>query len=138
MEIVNFYHLNRLLEAIGLQNILLLLVGFYLLIKGADLLIEGASSLAQKLGLSSLTIALTVVAFGTSAPELGVNIMSALSNNTDLAVGNIIGSNITNLTLILGIAGLSGTIIIHSKTVWKEIPMLILISILMLILVRER
>lgn len=124
-------------EIIGIQNILLLLVGFYLLIKGAELLIEGASALAQKFGLSNLTIALTVVAFGTSAPELGVNLISAFSNNMELAVGNIIGSNITNLTLILGIAGLGGVITIHSKTVWKEIPMLILISVLMLILASD-
>ena len=123
--------------SIGFQNILLLLVGFYLLIKGAELLIEGASALAQKFGLSDLTIALTVVAFGTSAPELGVNVLSALSNNMDLAVGNIVGSNLANLTLILGITGLGGIISIHSKTVWKEIPMLILISVLMLILASD-
>lgn len=125
------------METLGLQSILILLVGFYLLIKGAELLIDGASGLAKKLGLSDLTIALTVVAFGTSAPELGVNIMSLFSNNLDLAVGNIIGSNITNLTLILGIAGLGGLVNMHSKTVWKEIPMLILISVLMLILASD-
>jgi cation:H+ antiporter len=125
------------METLGIQSLLMLLVGFYLLIKGAGLLIEGASGLAQKIGLSDLTIALTVVAFGTSAPELGINVMSVFSNNLDLAVGNIIGSNITNLTLVLGIAGLGGAINMHGKTVWKEIPMLILISVLMLILASD-
>jgi len=81
-----------------------LVVGFLALLKGADFLVDGASSVAKKLGISSLVIGLTIVAFGTSAPELIVNIFASLQGNTDIAIGNILGSNIANILLILGIS----------------------------------
>jgi len=101
---------------------ILFFVGFALLIKGADLLVDGASSLARRIGVSSLVIGLTVVAFGTSAPEFIVNIFASFNGNTDIAIGNIIGSNICNILLILGISALIYPLAVQKGTVWKEIP----------------
>lgn len=84
-----------------LMQVTCLVIGFVLLIKGADIFVEGASKLAAKLNIPSIVIGLTIVAFGTSAPEAAISITSALSGNVDLAVGNIIGSNIMNVLLIL-------------------------------------
>ena len=84
---------------------LMILVGFGILIKGADLLVEGASAVARRFNVSDMVIGLTVVAFGTSAPELAVNLTAAVQENTDIAIANVIGSNIANILLILGIAG---------------------------------
>lgn len=100
----------------------LFFVGFALLIKGADLLVDGASSLARRTGVSSLVIGLTIVAFGTSAPEFIVNIFASLNGNTDIAMGNILGSNICNILLILGISALIYPLAVQKGTVWKEIP----------------
>ncbi|MBI4136426.1 calcium/sodium antiporter [Candidatus Roizmanbacteria bacterium] len=100
----------------------LLVLGLVILILGAEGLVRGASSLAKKLGISSLVIGLTIVAFGTSAPELVVNIFSALEGSADIAIGNIIGSNIANILLILGISALITPLAVTSGTVWKEIP----------------
>jgi cation:H+ antiporter len=91
--------------------------------KGAELLIDGSAALAKRLRISELVIALTVVAFGTSAPEFSINMMALATGQTDLAIGNIVGSNIANMSLILGVAALSGSIVVKSRTVWKEIPM---------------
>lgn len=99
------------------------MVGFILLIKGADWLVNGASSLAKKYNVSNLAIGLTVVAFGTSAPELVVNVFAAAQGHQDIAFGNVIGSNIFNLFVILGIAGLITPLVVKSSTVWKEIPL---------------
>ena len=99
----------------------LLLVGIALLITGGDLLVRGASSLADTLGVSPLIIGLTIVAFGTSAPELSVNITAAIKGNTEISFGSIIGSNIANIRLILGIAALlkpltvRGTVIVRGR-----------------------
>jgi cation:H+ antiporter len=101
----------------------LLLVGFLVLIKGADWLVGGASALARKHNVSDLAIGLTVVAFGTSAPELVVNIFAALQNHQAIAFGNVIGSNNFNIFVILGIAGLVTPLAVHSTTVWREIPL---------------
>lgn len=84
-----------------LVDIVLLIIGFIFLIKGADLLVDGASNFAKKFGISEIIIGLTIVAFGTSMPELVVNVMSALRGTPDLAIGNILGSNIANILLIL-------------------------------------
>lgn len=102
--------------------ILFLLAGFIFLIKGADLLVEGSSSLAKRIGVSDLIIGLTIVAFGTSAPELIVNIVSALNGSTEIAIGNILGSNIVNTLLILGITSLIYPIVVQKNTTLKEIP----------------
>ncbi|MDP6525512.1 MAG: calcium/sodium antiporter [Kiritimatiellia bacterium] len=113
---------------------LLIIVGFVLLGKGADLLVTGASSLAKRYGISDLVIGLTIVALGTSAPEAVVSFLSAASGNSGMALGNIIGSNIANLCLVLGIAGVIMPIRIHRGTVWKEIPYCLFTSCLLLVI----
>lgn len=105
--------------------------------RGAEILIDGSAALAKRLRISELVIALTVVAFGTSAPEFSINMMSLVTGQTNLAVGNIVGSNIANLSLILGMAVLSGSIVVKSRTVWKEIPMSLALSVLMIILAND-
>lgn len=107
-------------------DILFLLSGMALLIKGADYLVDGASDIARKFKVSSLVIGLTVVAFGTSAPELAVNLLSAAGGSTDIALGNINGSNIANILLVLGAAGLFARLPVQSRTVIKEVPFMIL------------
>lgn len=108
------------------MTIILLVVGFILLIKGADFLVEGSSSIAKRFGISNLVIGLTVVAFGTSTPELIVNLISALQGNADIAIGNILGSNIANILLILGVSSIVLPLTVKSTTVWKEIPFALL------------
>lgn len=115
----------------------LLIVGFLLLIKGADYLVDGASSIAKKLGIRDIVIGLTVVSFGTSAPELVVNILSALNGSFDLAVGNIVGSNIANTFLILGVSAIIYPLAIKSGTVWKEIPLSVLASLALFFLIND-
>lgn len=105
-----------------LIQFVLLVAGLVLLVKGADWLINGASALARKFNVSNLAIGLTVVAFGTSAPELVVNSIAAYQDYPDLVFGNVIGSNILNLFVILGIVGLISPLQVQSSTVWKEIP----------------
>ncbi len=116
-----------------LVKILLLVLGFAVLIKGADWLVEGAAALAKKYRVSDLAIGLTIVAFGTSMPEMVVNVFAAYSGHTDIVFGNIIGSNNFNLFVILGIAGLITPLVVQSSTVWKEIP-LSFIAVLVLFL----
>lgn len=93
-----------------------------LLIKGADVLIDGAVSIAQRFNVSSLVIGLTVVAFGTSAPELAVNIIASVKGNNGLVIGNVVGSNIANILLILGVSAMIRNLGVRSNTVWREIP----------------
>jgi len=102
--------------------LILLFGGFVLLIKGADWLVVGASAFAKKHSISDLAIGLTIVAFGTSAPELVVNILASYQEHQDIAFSNIIGSNIFNLFAILGIVGIITPLAVQSSTVWKEIP----------------
>ncbi|MGD9899775.1 MAG: calcium/sodium antiporter [Calditrichaceae bacterium] len=118
-------------------NFALLLFGFLLLIKGADLLVEGSASLAVRFSISPMVIGLTIVAFGTSSPELVVNIIASLKGNADLSFGNIIGSNIVNILLILGIAGLINPISTHRNTVWREIPFALLGSLVLIFLCND-
>ncbi len=120
-----------------MTTVLLLIFGFALLIKGADWLVSGSSSLAKKYNVSELVIGLTIVAFGTSAPELVVNIIAAERKYDEIVFGNIIGSNIFNLLMILGIAGLIYPLKVHVKTVWKEIPYSILAGIILFLLVND-
>ncbi|OOG69582.1 calcium/sodium antiporter [Algoriphagus sp. A40] len=110
-------------------QIALLVVGLLLLVKGADWLVDGASVLAKKHNISDLAIGLTIVAFGTSAPELVVNVVAASGNYPDIVFGNIIGSNNFNLFAILGIAGIITPLAVQSSTVWKEIPFSLLAAI---------
>ena len=115
-------------------DILLLIFGFFLLIKGADLFVDGASSTAQNFKVSKILIGLTIVAFGTSAPEFAVS-MSALANkSSDMVLGNVIGSNILNILLILGVAAIINPIKIKENTVKKELPLTLLISSLLVVL----
>ena len=125
-----------------LLNILLLLFGFYILIKGADLTIDSARYLAKKFGISPLIIGLTVIAFGTSLPELSVSLISSITAKlndlpSDIAVGNIIGSNIANLTLVLGFSAVYVKFKIQKKILKFDFPFLILISILFLVFLTQ-
>jgi cation:H+ antiporter len=104
-------------------QIILLIVGLVILIVSAEWLVSGATLLARRFRISDLTIGLTVVAFGTSAPELVVNLFASTSDHQDIVFGNILGSNNFNLYIILGIAGLILPLKVHVSTVWKEIPM---------------
>ncbi|MBT4936423.1 calcium/sodium antiporter [Candidatus Peregrinibacteria bacterium] len=112
-------------------------LGFYALIKGADLMIDGASAFAKRFGVSSLVIGLTVVAFGTSAPELIVSILASLKGHNELAIGNIIGSNIANVFLILGLSAIFTPLIVKKQTVLKEIPFAILAIVLLAVFVND-
>ncbi len=115
-------------------NILLLIIGFILLIKGADIFVDGASSTAQNFKVSKMLIGLTIVAFGTSAPEFAVSISALASGSTDMLLGNVIGSNILNILLILGVAAIICPITIKDNTVKKELPLTLLISTLLVVL----
>lgn len=112
-------------------------IGIVLLIKGADWLVDGASSLAKKLGVPALVIGLTIVAFGTSMPELIVSLLGAFSGETGVAFGNVIGSNIANLLLILGIAALISPPKLQNSTIWKEIPFSLLAAFVLLIIAND-
>jgi cation:H+ antiporter len=116
---------------------ILLILGFAFLIKGAGLLVDGASSLAKKFNISNLVIGLTIVAFGTSAPELFVNLFASFNGTTDIAIGNIVGSNISNVFLILGIAAIIYPIKVSKGTVWKEIPLSLLAALLLLTMAND-
>lgn len=115
-------------------QILILIIGFIVLIKGADLFVDAASSLAENFHLSKMLIALTIVAFGTSAPELAVSIKSSLIGQSDIVLGNVIGSNILNILLILGISSCIHTLNVKNATVKKELPITILLSTLLSVL----
>ena len=109
-------------------NILLLLVGFILLIKGADFFVDGSSSVAKLLGIPSVVIGLTIVAMGTSAPEAAVSITSSLSGNNALAVSNVIGSNLFNMMLIIGLCALLRELKIGRDVLNKDLPFLVVIT----------
>jgi cation:H+ antiporter len=113
-------------------------VGFVLLIKGADWLIEGAADIARKFRIPEIVIGLTVVAFGTSAPELAVNIIASVRGNNGLAIGNIVGSNIANILLILGVAGMTAELAVKNTTVWREIPFSLFAALLLGFLVNDK
>ena len=115
-------------------QILLLIVGFVLLIKGADFFVDGASSVALNFKVPKILIGLTIIAFGTSAPELAVSIQAISSGSTDMVLGNVIGSNILNVLLILGVAAIIRPLRIKNNTIRKEIPITVLISTLLVVL----
>ena len=112
----------------NIKDYLLLVIGFVILIKGADFMVSGASSIAKRFGISNLVIGLTIVAFGTSAPELFVNILSGINGQTELALWNVIGSNIANILLILWVAALVYPLQAKSSTIYKEIPFSLIAS----------
>ena len=118
-------------------SFLILIAGFVLLIIGANKLVEGASSLASKLGIPDIVIGLTVVAFGTSAPELVVNLVAALEGNSDMVLGNVLGSNIFNVLCILGISSMVYPLTVKKDTTWLEIPMSLLAAVALFFLVSD-
>ncbi len=117
--------------------ILLVVIGFACLILGANWLVNGSSALAKKYKVSDLAIGLTIVAFGTSAPELVVNVIGSIKGYSDIVLGNIVGSNNFNLFLILGLSGLIYPITVQSSTAWKEIPISLLAAVIMLVFVND-
>lgn len=120
-----------------LLQLLILIIGFVILIKGADIFVDGASSTARNFNISKILIGLTIVAFGTSAPELAISIKSFIHNNTDMVLGNVIGSNILNILLILGVSSCIHNLTVKDNTVRKELPIVVLISILLIILISD-
>ena len=117
-----------------MMDVLLFLFGLILLVAGAEALVRGASLLALSVGMSPLVIGLTVVAFGTSAPELAVSLQSAASGSADLALGNVVGSNIFNVLFILGISALIAPLLVAQQVVRQEVPVMIGVSLLLLAL----
>ncbi|MBI5134846.1 calcium/sodium antiporter [Candidatus Uhrbacteria bacterium] len=121
-----------------MTTLFFLVVGFALLIKGAGWLVDGASSIAKRFGISDLAVGLTIVAFGTSAPELIVNTVASISGNTEIAIGNILGSNIANILLILGIAAVIYPLRVTKGTVWKEIPFSLLAVLMIAVMANDQ
>lgn len=119
-------------------DLILLIVGFVILIKGADIFVDGASSVAGNFKVSKMLIGLTIVAFGTSAPEFAVSVKSLLNNNGDIVLGNVIGSNILNILLILGVSSLFHSLNVTNNTVKKELPITLLITSLFAVLLSDR
>lgn len=120
-----------------LINIIILIIGFIILVKGANFFVDAASSLAENFHLSKMFIALTIVTLGTSAPELGVSIKSLLNGTGDIVLGNVIGSNIINILLILGISSLVHPLIVKTATVKKELPITILLTTVLVVLLND-
>jgi len=118
-------------------NIVILLAGFIALIFGADKLVEAASSLAARMGIPNIVIGLTIVAFGTSAPELVVNLLASLNGSTEMVLGNVLGSNIFNVLAILGISAIIYPLTVKKNTTWLEIPLSLLAAIAVLIIASD-
>lgn len=118
-------------------NIIILILGFVILIKGADLFVDGASNIAGNFKVSKMLIGLTIVAFGTSAPELAVSIKSMISGSGDIVFGNVIGSNILNILLIIGASAMIHSLTVKNNTVKKELPITILITALFAVLISD-
>lgn len=116
-----------------LVQVLLLIVGFVMLVKGADWFVDGAAGLADRFGIPQLVIGLTIVAMGTSAPEAAVSITAALKGSAGIAVGNIVGSNILNVLIILGLTACVATLSVAKSTIRIELPYMIAISLLLLL-----
>ena len=118
-------------------NLIFLIVGFVVLIKGADYFVDGASGIAGNFKISKMLIGLTIVAFGTSAPEFAVSIKSLLSGNGDIVLGNVIGSNILNIVLILGVSSMFHSLVVKNNTVRKELPITLMLTIAFAVLLSD-
>lgn len=116
---------------------IMLVAGLTLLIVGAELLVKGAARLATSFGIPALVIGLTVVAFGTSAPELAVSIKAAFSGQAELAIANVVGSNIFNILFILGLAALIMPLVVSKQLIRQDVPIMIGISILALVMIQD-
>ncbi len=112
----------------------LFISGFVFLVVGAELLVRGASTLAIAVGISPLVGGLTVVAYGTSAPELAVTLNAAIAGQSDLGLGNIVGSNIANILLVLGLSAVIGSLMVKPQLVYQEMPLMILASVMVLLM----
>ena len=117
-----------------LIELVLLVTGFVMLIKGADIFVEGAAGIAAKFGIPQLVIGLTIVAMGTSAPEAAVSIAAAFKGTADITIGNVVGSNIINILVILGVTALIVAVAVQQSTVRYEIPFVILVTIVLLVM----
>lgn len=117
-----------------LIQIVLLVLGFVMLVKGADWFVEGVAGIAEKFGIPQLVIGLTIVAMGTSAPEAAVSITSATKGNAGITIGNVVGSNILNVLIILGLTAVITTVAVQKSTVRYEIPFMLVITLVMLFL----
>ncbi len=117
-----------------LVQILLLAVGFFMLMKGADWFVEGSAGIAKKMGIPQLVIGLTIVAMGTSAPEAAVSINASIKGNAGIAIGNVLGSNILNILIILGISAILATMAIQKSTFRYEIPFMIFVTVVLIAL----
>lgn len=117
-----------------MMQIVILLVGFVLLIKGADFFVDGACAIAKRFGISEMVIGLTIVAMGTSLPEAAVSLAAAWKGNADISVGNVVGSNILNILIILGVTSVITKLWIQKNTIRYEMPFLILITAVLLLL----
>lgn len=114
-------------------QIFILLIGFVFLVKGADWFVDGAASVARKMGIPQLIVGLTIVAMGTSMPEAAVSITAALGGNAGITVGNIIGSNILNILIILGVTAVITNVAIQKSTLYYEIPFMIAITVVLMV-----
>lgn len=117
--------------------IIFLIIGLTILVGGAEALVRGASSLSKKANIPPIVIGLTIIAFGTSAPEWVVNIFSALNHTTDIAIGNVLGSNMANILLVLGLAAMLSNVKIKRDTTWKEIPFALLAMVIVLFIAND-
>lgn len=115
-------------------NILILLGGFAALLYGATILVDSASSLAKRLSIPNIVIGLTVVAFGTSSPELVINLLASHAKNSEIVLGNVVGSNILNILLILGIASIITPLRVKTETTWYQIPLALLSAIVVAVM----
>ncbi len=115
-------------------EILLLALGFFMLVKGADWFVDGTAGIAEKFGIPQLVVGLTIVAMGTSAPEAAVSITAALKGNAGIAVGNVVGSNILNILIILGLTGLITSVAVQKSTLFYEIPYMLIVTIVLMIM----
>ncbi len=118
-------------------NLIMLLAGFVALILGADKMVDGASNLAVRLGIPNIVIGLTIVAFGTSAPELVVNVFAAVDNSTEMVLGNVLGSNLFNVFGILGVCAVIYPLTVKNNTTWIEIPLSLLAAVAVLIVAND-
>ena len=118
-------------------NIVFLIIGFVILIKGADMFVDGASGIAENFKVPKMLIGLTIVAFGTSAPEFAVSVKSLIAGSGDIVLGNVIGSNILNILLILGVAALVHSLNVKNNTVRKELPITLMITLAFSVLLSD-
>ena len=121
-----------------LVSFLLLALGFILLVSGAGKLIEASSSLARRLNIPEIVIGLTIVSLGTSSPELVVNIVASIKNESDMVLGNVLGSNIFNVLIVLGVTSITGTLTVKRNTTWLEIPLSLMGALMVLIIASDK